>query len=99
MERASAAVLPEFASANRTSLAKNATVALLITMVLTHVVVADPVIVLMRQKEVSVMITRASVDAVPELLVAIANAAFLDFGITVLPDASHVTAMRTLLSE
>ena len=97
--RANAAVLLESASANRMLLAKNVIVVLPIIMDSVHVVVADLVAVLMRQKELSVTITRASVDAVPELLVAIANAVCLDFGITVRPDASHVTAMRILPLE
>jgi hypothetical protein len=99
VERASAAVLLASVSANRMSLAKNAIVALPIIMVSAHVVVADLVAVQVPQKELNVTITRVSVDAVQELLVAIANAVCLDFGITVRLDASHVTAMRTLLLE
>lgn len=98
-ERASAAVLLASVSANRMSLAKNAIVALPIIMVSTHAVVADLAVVRMLQKELNVTITRVSVDAVQVLLVAIANAVCPDFGITVRPDASHVTAMRTLPLE
>lgn len=98
-ERASAAVLLASVSANRMSLAKNAIVALLTTMVSAHAVVAALAAVRVPQKELNVTITRVSVDAVQELLVAIANAVCLDFGITVRPDASHVIAMRTLPLE
>lgn len=87
------------ANAIQTLLAKNVTAALLIITVTVRVRVADPVAVLMHQKEANATIIPANVVAVLEPRVAIASAAHQDSGITGRVVANLATVMKTLPSE